>query len=151
MSLAIPFEEGIGEATLPYGSVPAPGRNLAGMRVVALALAAGLLASFACASGFERNEDDDNDPGVDAPFGGGGDGSIATDARVVDGPGQTVDAPMQTDAPTTGGVNCPNTEEYNARALEEVFFNPNWVPCTSGADCTSSQCCYEAIVCVTYP
>jgi len=148
-SLASPFPEGIGEATLPYGSVPAPGRKLRRMRVVALALVAGLAASFACASGFERNGDDDSDPRIDAPFVNNGDGGQQTDARIIDAPGQIVDAP--TDAPTTGGVACPNTQEYNDRALAEVLFNPNWVPCTSGAECSSAQCCYEMIVCVAYP
>lgn len=117
------------------------------MRVLALALVTGLLAFSACASGFERNEDDDVLPPIDAPFtNNNGDGSLAIDA-----PTSIIDAPMQTDAPTTGGISCPNTQEYNDRALAEVLFNPNWVACTSGADCTSSQCCYEAIVCVAYP
>jgi hypothetical protein len=118
------------------------------MRVVALALVAGLATSFACASGFERNEDDDTDPRIDAPFVNNGDGGQQTDARI-DAPGQTVDASI--DAPTTGGIECPNTQEFNDRALIEILTNPNFVECVTGADCTSSQCCYASIVCVAYP
>jgi hypothetical protein len=65
--------------------------------------------------------------------------------------GQIIDAPTQVDAPTTGGVDCPDTQEYNDRAFIEVLTNPNWVACTSGADCSSSQCCYGGLVCVAYP
>jgi hypothetical protein len=120
------------------------------MRVVTLALVTGLLVAAACASGFERNDDDDDDPRIDAPGGGGGgggDGGFSTDA-----PGTVVvDAPVQTDAPTTGGIDCPNTQTYNDRALIEILTNPNFVECASGADCSASQCCYGAIVCVAYP
>ena len=122
------------------------------MRDLALALVTGLLAFSACASGFERNEDDDGDPRVDAPFTNNtGDGSIVTDARIIDAPGTVVDAPLQTDAPTTGGINCPDTPVYYFKALDEISNNPNWVDCTSGADCTTSQCCYAQLVCVAYP
>ncbi|HUQ01239.1 MAG TPA: hypothetical protein VM261_02035 [Kofleriaceae bacterium] len=131
------------------------------MRVVSLALVTGLLASLlaigasvsGCASGFERNGDDDgNDPRIDAPFGGNGDGGGGfVDARLVDAPGTVTDAPLQTDAPAGGGVECPMTQEYDDRAFIEILTNPNFVECTSGADCSSSQCCYGAIVCVAYP
>jgi hypothetical protein len=126
------------------------------MRVVSLALVSGLLAvcSFAsaCASGFERNGDDDDPPRIDAPFGGNGDGGGGlVDARIVDAPGTVTDAPLSTDAPTTGGIDCPNTQVYNDRAFIEILTNPNFVECTSGAECSSSQCCYGALVCVAYP
>ncbi len=130
------------------------------MRVVSLALVSGLLASFlaigaslsGCASGFERNSDDDDQPRIDAPFGGNGDGGGGlVDARLVDAPGTVTDAPLQTDAPTTGGIDCPNTQVYNDRALVEILTNPNYVECVSGGDCSTSQCCYAAIVCVAYP
>ncbi len=123
------------------------------MRVVTLVLGAGLLALCACASGFERHGDDDDPPRFDAPSGGGGDGGFAVDApgTTVDAPGTTVDASMQTDAPTTGGITCPDTIDYYAKALDEILNNPNYVDCLSGADCTSAQCCYGQIVCVAYP
>lgn len=120
------------------------------MRVVALALVAGLAASFACASGFERNEDDDSDPRIDAPFVNNGDGGQETDARIIDAPGQIVDAP--TDAPTTGGIDCPDTIDYYFKAFDEILNNPNFVTCSSGAQCSTSQCCYVPLtVCVAYP
>jgi hypothetical protein len=155
MSLARPFPEAIGEATLPYGSASRAGRKLPRMRVVPKALVVGLLAACAfasaCASGFERHGDDDDDQpnNTDAPIFSNGDGGI-TDARI-DAPGQIIDAPTQVDAPTTGGIDCPDTPEYYAEALDEVLNNPNFVECSTGADCSSSQCCYGAIVCVAYP
>jgi hypothetical protein len=127
------------------------------MRVVPKALVLGLLAACAfasaCASGFERHGDDDDDqPGTaDAPIFNSGDGGGGADARLVDAPGQIVDAPMQVDAPTTGGVECPLTQEYDDRAFLEILINPNPTFCTSGADCSSSQCCYDALICVAYP
>jgi hypothetical protein len=155
MSLARPFPEAIGEVTLPYGSAPVARRKLPQMRVVPKALVLGLLAACAfasaCASGFERHGDDDDQPNnTDAPIFNNGDGGGITDART-DGPGQIIDAPTQVDAPTTGGVDCPDTQEYSDRAILEIFGNPNAVVCTSGADCSSTQCCYGGLVCVAYP
>jgi hypothetical protein len=126
------------------------------MRVLALALVTGLFALSACASGFDRNEDDDNgnDPRIDAPFTSNGDGGFTIDAPSsgIDAPGSVIDAPTSSiDAPTTGGINCPDTIDYYIKALDEISGNPNWVDCTSGADCTISQCCYGMIVCVAYP
>ena len=128
------------------------------MRVVTLVLVTCVGALCACASGFERHGDDDDDdvPRFDAPGGGGGDGgdggfTVDAPGTIIDAPGTIVDPPMQTDAPTTGGVTCPDTIDYYFRAIDEIANNPNFVDCTSGADCSSSQCCYGQLVCVAYP
>ncbi len=135
------------------------GVKLPGMRVVLLALSsawvlAGGLA--ACAQGREPLDDDDGNSPIDARINSGGDGGGGSiDARI-DAPGgggpdgSLVDAPVQTDAPTTGGVECPDTIDYYFRAIDELS-GPNPTFCSSGAECSSAQCCYGAIVCVPYP
>lgn len=87
---------------------------------------------FACAQGFQGNDDDSGDdddtPRVDAPFSSVDAPVSAIDARV-DAPISSIDAPMAIDAPMvsdggTGGA------------------------CTLDADCGPGMCCFGQIMCV---
>ncbi len=120
-----------------------------------MALSTAMLLGFGCATGGERLSDDVADP-IDARAstsdGALGDGAV-TDARVdasssTDG-GSTTDAASSVDAGGTG-VECPADLLYYFRAIEALSL-PSPPFCTTGAECSSAECCYGGLVCVGYP
>jgi hypothetical protein len=118
-----------------------------------------LVAIAACAYGADRGADDVDDPDATgarrdaAPTDARPDAAPAADARS-DAPSpadaRPPDASGAIDGGTIGGVECPANPLYYNRAIIELSgVNPRF--CASGAECTTSQCCYSAIVCVPYP
>lgn len=89
---------------------------------------------FACAQGFQGNDDDNGDdddtPRVDAPFNTTDAPVSAIDARV-DAPISSIDAPMP---PIDAPIGLPDGGTGGA--------------CTDNSQCGTGMCCFGQIMCV---
>jgi hypothetical protein len=98
-------------------------------------------------AGPQRETGAGNDPDAQ-PFDGGNSGddssTIDPDSGTVTPDSGTVDPDSGTVTPDSGGVGgtmCPVNSKYASEYLLELL-NPFAVTCTTGAECSSSKCCY---------